>query len=109
MLREFSVGLALMDTPHPSLVPLEMAAAGLAVVTSTFANKDAATLASISPNLIAADPTAGGIKDALREAVRRAEDPRLRAGGAALDWPTTWDEAFHDEIVSRVVAWLDPT
>ncbi len=39
MLPGFDVGLSLMLTPHPSLVPLEMAAAGLSTVTNTFANK----------------------------------------------------------------------
>ncbi len=48
LLRDHDVGLALMYTPHPSLVPLEMASAGLLTVTNTFENKTPATLAAIS-------------------------------------------------------------
>ena len=48
MLRGHAVGLSLMMTPHPSLVPLEMAAAGMPVVTNTFENKTAEALAEIS-------------------------------------------------------------
>ena len=45
LLRDHDVGLALMYTPHPSLVPIEMAAAGMVVVTNRFENKDAAAMA----------------------------------------------------------------
>ena len=45
-----------MYTPHPSLVPIEMASAGMLVVTNTFDNKTAEALAAISPNLIPAEP-----------------------------------------------------
>ena len=38
---EHDVGLALMYTPHPSLVPIEMASAGMLAVTNTFENKTA--------------------------------------------------------------------
>ena len=106
MLGEFSVGLSLMDSPHPSLVPLEMAAAGMAVVTSTFADKDAGVLRAISPNLIPAAPTPASVTSALREAARRAEDLAGRALGSQLDWPTTWDEALRDDTVRRVAGWL---
>src|SRR5919108_534735 len=36
VLREHDVGLALMFTPHPSLVPIEMASAGMLTVTNSF-------------------------------------------------------------------------
>ena len=57
MLREHDVGLALMYTPHPSLVPIEMASAGLLAVTTAFENKTPAAMAAISPNIMAAAPT----------------------------------------------------
>jgi hypothetical protein len=44
LLPRYDAGLSLMLTPHPSLVPLEMAAAGLVTVTNTYANKTAAAL-----------------------------------------------------------------
>ena len=44
ILRGFDVGLALMYTPHPSLVPIEMASAGIVTVTNIYANKTAKAL-----------------------------------------------------------------
>ena len=41
VLRDHDVGLALMYTPHPSLVPIEMASAGMLTVTNSFENKTA--------------------------------------------------------------------
>ena len=69
VLREHDVGLALMYTPHPSLVPIEMASAGMLTVTNTFENKTAAAMSAISPNLITVEPTIEGI--AARPAGRR--------------------------------------
>ena len=107
MLPGFDVGLSLMLTPHPSLVPLEMAAAGLATVTNTFANKTESALTAISPNLIGVKPTLDGIVDGLRQAITRAEniDERL-AGAAAMTWPTNWDDAFPADTMNRVNAFL---
>lgn len=106
LLRQFSVGLSLMDTPHPSLPPIEMAAAGLVVVTSTYENKDASALTAVSPNLIPAAPTPRGVTEALREAARRVDDIPARLRGAAVDWPTSWDDALDPSVIERIAGWL---
>ncbi len=106
LLRSFDVGLALMYTPHPSLVPIEMAAAGMATVTNTFENKDEAALRAISPNLIAAAPTVEGVAAALRTATEAAGDLGARAAGAAVAWPSTWEQALDDEVMARIEALL---
>lgn len=106
LLPTFDVGLSLMMSPHPSLVPLEMAAAGLRTVTNTFANKTAERLAAISPNLIAVPPTVDGIADGLAEAVRRAGDLRGRLDDAGIEWPTNWIDAFTPETMRRLDAFL---
>ena len=103
-LREHDVGLALMFTPHPSLVPLEMASAGLVTVTNTFENKTAAAMEAISANLIAAEPGVSAIAAALGEAAAaRADDAEARVRGSAVGWPRDWDEAFSDDVLDRVV------
>ena len=107
LLPGFDVGLSLMLTPHPSLVPLEMAAAGLPTVTNTFANKTAAALAGISPNLIGVKPTLEGIVGGLRAAIGRVDDVEARLAGAqAMTWPTDWDAAFPTDTMARVNAFL---
>ena len=67
LLRDHDLGLALMYTPHPSLVPLEMASAGMATVTNSFENKTPAALAAISPNLITVEPSVEGVRRRARQ------------------------------------------
>lgn len=108
LLPTFDVGLSLMMSPHPSLVPLEMAAAGLRTVTNTFANKTAERLAAVSPNLIAVAPTVDGIADGLAEAIRRADDLKGRLADSRIDWPTNWIDAFGPETMQRLARFLEP-
>ncbi len=107
VLRDHDVGLALMYTPHPSLVPIEMASAGMLTVTSTFENKTADALATISTNLLAAEPTVEAIADALVEASAAAGDHERRAAGADVAWSRDWDRSFGDALLDEVTAWLD--
>jgi hypothetical protein len=103
LLGQHDLGLALMYTPHPSLVPIEMAAAGMLAVTNTFANKTPVRLAAISPNLIAAPPTIEGVASALREAARGAEDAERRVRGSYVRWSRDWSASFGDELL----AWIE--
>ena len=80
VLREHDVGLALMHTPHPSLVPIEMASAGMLTVTNSFENKTAEAMAAISPNITAAEPGIEAIATALCDASEAAR-PRPPRGG----------------------------
>ncbi len=106
MLPGFDVGLSLMLTPHPSLVPLEMASAGLCTVTNTFANKTAEALAAISTNLIGVKPTLEGIVEGLRLAIRRADEVQARLDGTRTAWPTDWDAAFPADTMAKVNTFL---
>lgn len=108
LLRSGDVGLALMYTPHPSLVPIEMAAAGMTAVTNTYENKDAAALAAISPNLVAAPPTVAGIAAAIATAVERAGDLEARAAGSRVAWPSRWDDVFDAAFEQRLDRWVGP-
>jgi hypothetical protein len=106
MMPRFDVGLSLMLTPHPSLVPLEMASAGMWAVTNTFANKTADELRGISTNLIGAEPTVDGIVEALVEAMARVDDIDARLAGAKMNWPTDWDQAFPPESIDKIRGFL---
>ncbi len=107
MLRKHDLGLSLMYSPHPSLVPLEMASAGMLVVTNTYENKTPAALAEISQNLVAIEPTVEGIKRGLRDAVGRLDDVEARARGAKVNWSTDWETSFDSQVMDRVAALLD--
>jgi glycosyltransferase involved in cell wall biosynthesis len=105
-LRQHDLGLALMYTPHPSLVPIEMASAGLLTVTNTFENKTAEALRAISTNLIAGEPSVEGIVGALREAAAGVGDAERRVRGSAVSWSRSWEESFDPELLERVQAYL---
>jgi glycosyltransferase involved in cell wall biosynthesis len=107
LLRGHAVGLSLMLTPHPSLVPLEMAAAGMPVVTNTFENKTGEALGEISENLIAVEPTIEGIRDGIREAVAASADHERRRRGAEVRWSRSWDDSFDPELMQRIGDLLD--
>jgi glycosyltransferase involved in cell wall biosynthesis len=106
VLPDFDVGLSLMLTPHPSLVPLEMASAGMCTVTNTFANKTADRLRTISSNLIGVKPTVEAIRDGLLEASSRVHDIDSRLAGAHVHWPTDWTSAFPVETINKLNAFL---
>ena len=102
LLREHDVGLALMYTPHPSLVPIEMASAGLLTVTNTFENKTREALEAISSNLIASEPTIEALAAALRAAATGAGDASRRARGSQVQWSRSWSESFDDQLLARI-------
>ena len=86
ILKNYDVGVSLMCSPHPSLVPLEMCGAGMLTVTNTYANKTADKLEAISENFVPVEGTVEGVLSGLRTAfadvnhvVRRAP-PRRSTG-----------------------------
>ncbi|UPT96059.1 glycosyltransferase [Bradyrhizobium barranii subsp. apii] len=105
-LPSHDVGLSLMLTPHPSLVPLDMASAGMLTVTNTFENKTAEALENISTNLIAVEATLEGVIGGLKEAISRVEQYDQRIQGARLDWPTDWNDAFEPAAIKKIVDFL---
>lgn len=102
MLAGHDVGLALMYAPHPSLVPIEMASAGLVTVTNSFETKTAAAMEAISGNIRAVDPSVPRLVGALREAVAAAADGEARVGRSAVEWSRSWDESFDQNTLERV-------
>lgn len=103
LLPAYDVGLALMLTPHPSMVPLEMAAAGLVTVTNTWANKTADALRALSGNLVPVPPTLAGVTAGLAEAARRSADLAGRIAGADVAWSRDWRTSFDAGLVRRIV------
>lgn len=106
VLSDHDVGLALMYTPHPSLVPIEMASAGMLTVTNSFENKTAEAMSALSTNLITAAPTVDGIAAALDEAAGGVADFERRARGSDVRWSRDWDSSFDDAVMERVEALL---
>jgi hypothetical protein len=106
LMPSYDVGLSLMLTPHPSLVPIEMASAGMWAVTNTYANKTVAELKAISTNLIGVEPTVSAICDGLVAAMARVDEVDNRLAGAQVAWPSDWDQAFPRETIRKINAFL---
>ncbi len=108
LLREHDIGLALMYTPHPSLVPIEMASAGMLTVTNSFDTKDAEALAEISSNLLVAEPAIESIAAALSRAADGVADGARRVRGAQVNWSREWAQSFQPALVKRLMGELQP-
>lgn len=106
-LPEFDIGLSLMLSPHPSIVPLEMAAAGMLVVTNTFANKTAECLREISANIISAEPTVEGIEDAIVMAIKNVNDYDRRIKGARVNWSQNWKDTFDEGKITKIKKFIN--
>jgi hypothetical protein len=106
LLSQHDVGLALMYTPHPSLVPIEMAAGGMVTVTNCFENKTPEAMATISANLITAEPSIDGIAAGLRAAVAGVSEWERRVQGSHVRWSREWRTSFDDGLLARVEAAL---
>jgi hypothetical protein len=104
-LADFDVGISLMYSPHPSVPPLEMAAAGMVVVTTSFENRGPERMAGISNNLIAVPAGVESVCGAIVEAARRADNVEARVSNARFDWPRSWDESFNPDFISRFLQW----
>jgi len=105
-LLQYDVGLGLMYTPHPSLLPLEMAAAGMQVVTCECMNKTQETLTEISANMIAAQPTVAGVCAALVSAAQRSQNVQLRTNEDRINWSNSWDDCFDEKTIERIESWI---
>jgi hypothetical protein len=97
------VGLVLMYTPHPSLVPLEMASAGLYTITNSCFSKTSKSFAEISDNIIVAEPTVQSIADALADAITKVNDGRNSDVDSKLVWPTNPEEAFPKVWIDQLI------
>ncbi len=75
------IGLSLMYSPHPSHVPLEMAAAGMRVVTNHFGAKN---LSIFSPAILSAEATPEALAAALSQAWSQRTTP-IPEGDRRLD------------------------
>jgi len=97
-----------MDAPHPSLVPIEMASAGMIAVTTTYgASKTPEKMAAISGNLIAVSPDADSVAAGLAEAVGRIGDISGRVKAAEVDWASDWNQALDDPLMGRIADLLE--
>lgn len=102
----YDLGLSLMYTPHPSLLPLDMAAAGMLVVSNSCMNKTSGELFELSGNLIGAAPHIDGVFDGLRKAATQVDDIERRLAGSEVSWAKDWDRSFNEQVLGDLKTWL---
>lgn len=95
--KTFDLCLTLMSSPHPSLIPMDLAASGAIVVTNTFETKTPEYLTSISKNIIPARPDLHALSAAIVEGVKRTNDTKARYENATVNWPKSWSETWTDK------------
>lgn len=89
LLRTIDVGLTLMDTPHPSYPPLDLACSGAVAVTNSSGIKT--DLSSYSKNIVCVPPTVEALVEGIRQAISISESTRIenmRAASIQTDWNT---------------------
>jgi hypothetical protein len=97
LLRSIDLGLCLMDTPHPSYPPLDLAACGAVVVTNTRGLKT--SLRRYSDNILCANPRAQSLANAIREGINLAYDEARRFGNYSRNkLVRDWRSALHGTV-----------
>jgi hypothetical protein len=99
-IASFDVGLTLMASPHPSLLPFDLAGSGTLVVTNNFLPwKSQAYFDRISKNIITADADVSALVEAMKKAVARVDDLQARYDAAAnMNYPRSWEETFNSDF-----------
>jgi hypothetical protein len=91
----FDICLTLMASPHPSLIPMDLAGSGAVVVTNTFATKTQEYLESLCTNIIASEPVLSDLVAALRQAKERCTNLDQRYNAATeMRYPRKWEDTF---------------
>lgn len=75
--QSMDAGFVLMDTPHPSYPPLDLAAAGAAVLTNSRGNKQ--SLSRYSDNIMVTQSNVPALRDGLARLAIAARDDATRA------------------------------
>ena len=94
LLRSADVGLSLMQSPHSSYPPLELAACGAQVVTNCFSVKTAERLLRYSSNIVPVQSQVADIIRGLKEAEQRITQWEQREKGSHLKLESSWDSVF---------------
>ncbi len=110
LVHTMDAALVLMDTPHPSYPPLDLAAAGVPVLTNTHGSKQ--DLEDFSANILTAPPTVEGLLAGMERLIALSDDRARRASNVhhdriERDWNTSLAptvDALVDRFAGRMQA-----
>lgn len=95
---DIDICLTLMATPHPSMIPMDIAGSGGIVVTNLMHNRTQEFYKEISGNIIAVEPSRDKIVNGLKEAIERLSNPQLLKDNIKINYPTSWEETWNDDV-----------
>ncbi|TDK39134.1 glycosyltransferase [Rhizobium deserti] len=104
LMRESDLLLSLMLSPHPSYPPLEFAACGGVVITTTYGSKTPERLAELSPNIIAVPATLDELVPAIVKGRLRYDNQS--EAPAMVPLPTSWVESL-SEVIPGLISELE--
>ncbi|TRC79838.1 hypothetical protein FJV83_03375 [Mesorhizobium sp. WSM4307] len=91
----FDICLTLMASPHPSMIPMDLAGSGSVVVTNTFKTKTEEYLKALSKNIIPAQPGLNEIVAALEVAKAKCLNLEDRYNFAkSMKYPRDWNQSL---------------
>lgn len=97
---QFDLGLCLMASPHPSLLPFDLGGSGALVVTNTFGVKNQAYFNKLCKNVIATEPNLDDLVNGIAAAIQRIDDRETRLNNAlGMRYPDDWGQTFGPEHV----------
>lgn len=89
--RTVDLAISLMESPHPSYPPLELAASGAVVITNKYLTKD--DLSRYSKNILLADINEESIVDQIKKYLRM-EDKEIAGNLKTNKFLHSWHESF---------------
>ncbi|MGK8205217.1 class I SAM-dependent methyltransferase [Burkholderia cenocepacia] len=97
LISSMDIGLSLMDTPHPSYPPLDLAATGAIVVTNQHGCKT--DLEKYSKNIICTSTDIESLQDGIKKALNLSRNPEQRSANfssnsISKNWSQSFDKAF---------------
>jgi hypothetical protein len=111
LISQSDIGIVLLLTPQFGMVPLDFLAAGLVTITNSFATKTASILQSISPYMVAVDPTIESITSGITVALSKAKKSTQIERVTSFKWNTHWDNdlCFGGKLFDRIKSWMQIT
>ena len=94
-LSHYDLGISLMMSPHPSMVPIDLALSGVPVITNTYKNKDYDYLKSISKNIYPCDLNIDSIVETICNIAYKSDNLEERYQNAIESkYPNNWGNSF---------------
>lgn len=106
VISTFDIGLCLMASPHPSLLPFDLAGSGAIVLTNSFDMKNQDYFLTLSSNIICREPCLDTLVSGLKEAVEKSYDLELRYFNAKnMNFPRKWEDCFDNNHFYFINEW----